>query len=183
LHADRLEEIFTFLLKLLHNNTYLCGMFRKTLLSLVVLIMTAGICSSQAFIKTAELFRRNEPSGRLNIIQNQSIDTLLSRYIIAGQKQRTIDGAQGMQGYRIQIYYSSVRDAREEAAKARAKFFDKFPDLASYSQYQAPGWFMVRAGDFRTKTEGYKYLVLVRRDFPNAYLVPSIINFPDLIQK
>ena len=42
---------------------------------------------------------------------------------------------------------------------------------------------MVRAGDFRTKMEGYKYLVLVRREFPNAYLVPSVINFPDLIQK
>jgi hypothetical protein len=88
-----------------------------------------------------------------------------------------------MQGFRIQIYYSSVRDAREEAAKARAKFFEKFPDIVSYSQYQAPGWFMVRAGDYRTKTEGYKYLVMVRHDFPNAYLVPSVINFPDLIKK
>jgi hypothetical protein len=158
-------------------------MFRKTLLFLVLFIMTSGFCHSQPFIKTADLFKRNESAGRLNIIQNQAIDTLLSRYILAGQRQRTIDGAQGMQGYRIQIYYSSVRDAREEAAKARAKFYEKFPDIVSYSQYQAPGWFMVRAGDFRTKTEGYKYLVMVRHDFPNAYLVPSVINFPDLIKK
>jgi hypothetical protein len=93
-----------------------------------------------------------------------------------------------MSGFRIQIYYSSVRNAREESAKARAEFIgmfpeNKFPELRSYAQYLEPGWYMVRAGDFRTRTECYKYLVMVRKEFPNAYMVLDKINFPDLINK
>jgi len=83
-----------------------------------------------------------------------------------------------MQGFRIQIYYSSVRNAREESAKVRADFINKFPDMISYAQYQEPGWFMVRVGNYRTKTECYKDLLLIREEFPNAYPVPTVINFP-----
>jgi SPOR domain len=146
-------------------------------------LLTAGLCSSQTFVRTADLFKRAEPTGKLNIIQNQAIDTLLSRYILSGKKERTMDGSQGMQGFRIQIYYSSVRNAREESAKARAEFINKFPDIVSYAEYREPGWFMVRAGDYRSKTECYKDLLMVRKEFPNAYPVPAVINFPDLIRK
>ncbi len=62
--------------------------------------------------------------------------------------------------------------------RARADFINKFPDIISYAQYQEPGYFMVRAGNYRTKTEGYKDLLAVRKEFPNAYLVPAVINFP-----
>ncbi|MGD0342687.1 MAG: hypothetical protein ABSA76_13375 [Bacteroidales bacterium] len=143
----------------------------------------AGFCLSQPFTKTADIFRRNETAGKLNIIQNQAVDTLLSRYILSSKKQITMDGSQGMQGFRIQIYLSSVRNAREESAKARAEFINKFPDIISYAEYREPGWFMVRAGDYRSKTECYKDLLMIRRVFPNAYPVPAVINFPDLIKK
>lgn len=156
-----------------------CIIRRMTLTTVALFI--AGLCSAQAFIKTADIFKRPEHSaGNLVINQDPAIDTLLSRYILASGKNRTIEGTQGMEGFRIQIYYSSVRQAREESAKARAEFIAKFPDIVSYAQYQEPGYFMVRAGNFRTRIEGHKYLVMVRKEFPNAYLVPAIINFPDL---
>lgn len=156
-----------------------CIIRRMTLTTVALFI--AGLCSAQAFIKTTDIFKRPEHSaGNLVINQDPAIDTLLSRYILASRKNRTIEGTQGMEGFRIQIYYSSVRQAREESAKARAEFIAKFPDIVSYAQYQEPGYFMVRAGNFRTRIEGHKYLVMVRKEFPNAYLVPAIINFPDL---
>lgn len=156
-----------------------CIIRRMTLSTIALFI--AGLCSAQAFIKTTDIFKRPEHSaGTLVINQDPAIDTLLSRYILASGKNRTIEGTQGMEGFRIQIYYSSVRQAREESAKARAEFIAKFPDIVSYAQYQEPGYFMVRAGNFRTRIEGHKYLVMVRKEFPNAYLVPAIINFPDL---
>ena len=156
-------------------------MFRKTLLLAVILVIPFGFCRSQAFIKTTDLFKRQDyTAGRLVIEQDPAVDTLLSRYILASKKNRTIEGTQGMEGFRIQIYYSSVRQAREESAKARAEFINKFPDIVSYAQYQEPGYFMVRAGNYRTRMEGHKYLLMVRKKFPNAYLVPAIINFPDL---
>ncbi len=158
-------------------------MIRQSVFSFLIIILTTGLCSSQAFIKTADLFQRDGGSGKLTIYQSQSVDTLISRYILAHKKLRTLEeNTQGMEGFRIQIYYSSVRNAKEESAKARARFINKFPDILSYAGFQEPGYFVVRAGDFRTKTEAYKYLVLIRNEFPNAYPVPAIINYPDLIK-
>ncbi|OFY66154.1 MAG: hypothetical protein A2V64_05655 [Bacteroidetes bacterium RBG_13_43_22] len=157
---------------------------KKTIILAAILFIPAGFCNAQAFIKTTDLFKRQDyTAGRLEINQDPAIDTLLSRYILASRKNRTIEGTQGMEGFRIQIYYSSVRQARDESAKARAEFIARFPDIVSYAQYQEPGYFMVRAGNYRTRTEGHKYLLMVRKEFPNAYLVPAIINFPDQDKK
>lgn len=139
--------------------------------------------TAQAFIKTGELFRRQESNtrtGSLNINQDVQLDSLISRYIIANSKVKTTDGYQGIDGFRIQIYSSSVRSAREGSAKARADFINKYPSMASYAQYQDPGYFMIRVGDYRSRTEGFKDLLMIRKQFPNAYLVPDVINFPDL---
>ena len=64
-----------------------------------------------------------------------------------------------MEGYRIQIYRSSNRNAREESNKVRAEFMIEFPDIPSYIDYDKPGYFLVRVGDFRTKLEGSKSFV------------------------
>ncbi len=152
-------------------------MVRRIFLFLIFLVPAAGSSFSQGFISTSELFKR-QGGGNLNLMQDRAIDSLISRYIISNRKIRTTEGTQGMHGFRIQIYYSSVRNAREESAKVRADFINKFPDMISYAQYQEPGWFMVRVGNYRTKTECYKDLLLIREEFPNAYPVPAVINFP-----
>jgi len=134
--------------------------------------------SAQSFVKTADLFKRSDISsgpGQLTLVQDPSIDTLISRYILAN---RFLKG--GMEGYRIQIFRNSTRTAREESNKVRADFMVSFPDITSYIEYAEPGWFLVKVGDFRTKMEGTKSLYMIRKKYPNAYLVPSIINFPDL---
>ena len=158
-------------------------MLRKTVLICLTSILAAGICQAQPFIKTSDLFKHQDNAGKLNIIQDQAIDTLLSRYILSGEKQKTLDGSQGMPGFRIQIYYSSVRNAREESAKTRAEFINKFPDIVSYVEYREPGWFMVRAGDYRSRIECYSDLMMIKKVFADAYPVPTVINFPDLIKK
>lgn len=153
---------------------------RRAILTAAIFFVFAGMCDAQGFVRTADLFKREDNNaGRLEIHQDPAVDTLLSRHILASKKNRTIEGTQGMEGFRIQIYYSSVRQAREESARARAEFIAKFPGIVSYAQYQEPGYFMVRAGDYRTRAEGHKYLLMVRKEFPNAYLVPAVINFPD----
>lgn len=157
-------------------------MIRKTILFLFVLALFTDLCNSQALITTADLFKRTDEAGSLNIMQSRGIDTLITRYILYNKKLRTAEG-QGMPGYRIQIYRSSVRNAREESAKAIAEFINRFPDIRSYTQYQEPGYFMVRVGDYRTKLEGYKDLLMVRKEFPDAYPVPTTINYPDQHKK
>jgi hypothetical protein len=66
------------------------------------------------------------------------------------------------------------------------EFTDRFPGLKAYREYQEPGWYMVRVGDYRSKTELYKDLEKIRRDpmfRDNAHWVPTNINYPDLNQK
>ncbi len=155
-------------------------MIRKTILLIIIIFLNNGLCNSQDVVKTTDLFRRqHNESGKLNVYQDPALDTLLSRYILASKQKRTPEGSQGMEGFRIQIYYSSVRNAREESAKVRAEFINKFPDIVSYAQYREPGYFMVRAGNYRTRIEGFKDLQRARKVFPDAYFVPTIINFPD----
>ena len=84
-----------------------------------------------------------------------------------------------MEGYRIQIYSSSNRNAREESGKARAEFMSKFPDIVSYPLFAEPGYYKIRVGDFRTKTEATRLFLMISKVFPDAYIVPDIINFPD----
>ena len=144
-----------------------------------------NLCEAQEFFKTSDLFRKpdsDKKSGSLNIIQEPNVDTLIYRYILANRvlKQQS-NGDGDMEGFRIQIYRSSNRNARDEANKARAEFMIEFPDFPStYILYQEPGYFLIRVGDFRTSVEGTKWLYLIRKKFPNAYIVQDKIKFPDL---
>jgi hypothetical protein len=161
-------------------------MFRILILLFIFSFIPHESLHAQAFIKTIDLFHRMDDDNRpdrLKINQDPGIDSLISRYIINNRKFVNIDGSQGMEGFRIQIYYNSSRTAREESAKARAEFINKFPDIISYTKSEAPGYFMVRAGDYKTKIDGFKDLLIIRKEFPNAYLVPDVINFTDLNNK
>ncbi|MBK7131457.1 MAG: SPOR domain-containing protein [Bacteroidales bacterium] len=161
-------------------------MIRSLFLILVYLGLSSGIVMAQSFIKTADLFKRPEAdsrTGQLSISQDPALDTLINRYILMSKKVYKEMNYYGMSGFRIQIYASSNRNAREESNKARADFINKFPDIVSYPIYQHPGYFKIRVGDFRTRTEATKLFLIISKEFPDAYIVPDIINFPDLNTK
>jgi hypothetical protein len=130
----------------------------------------------------SELFKRSDSishSGQLKIIQDPELDTMINRYILGFKNLEDKNGYSGMEGYRIQIYSSSNRNAREESGKARAEFMSKFPDIVSYPLFAEPGYYKIRVGDFRTKTEATRLFLMISKVFPDAYIVPDIINFPD----
>jgi hypothetical protein len=161
-------------------------MIRNSISFVIILLFTSLAAEAQGFIKTTELFEKQKAvfgSGHLRIMQDPALDTLISKYIMVNENIYSTYGHFGMDGFRIQIYNSSNRNAREESNKARALFMSKFPGIVSYPIYAEPGYFKIRVGDFRTKAEATKLFVLVSRDFPDAYLVPDIINFPDLNNK
>ena len=155
-------------------------MIRKLFLISVILGFSTVLARSQSGFSTAELFKRTDSnSGQLNIIQDPGIDSLMRRYILKYMNLEVKTGYAGMEGFRIQIYSSSNRNAREESGKARADFMSKFPDIVSYPLFAEPGYYKIRVGDFRTKTEAIKLYQMISRAFPDAYIVPDIINFPD----
>lgn len=161
-------------------------MIKNLFLSVLLLILATGFVSSQSFVKTSDLFKKtdkNSNAGQLNIQQDPAIDSLINRYILISKKIYSEKGYYGMDGFRIQIYASANRNAREESNKARAEFMDKFPDIVSYPLFQDPGYFKIRVGDFRTRTEATRIFLIISKEFPDAYIVPDIINFPDLNTK
>lgn len=156
----------------------------KKICFLIFSVVFAGQVSGQYFAKTADLFQRSgDNTGRLVIDQDPSIDTLINRYILMNEKVYDQNGNYGMKGYRIQIYSSSNRNAREESGKARAEFISKFQEIESYLMYSEPGYFKVRVGDFRSKEETTKLFLAISKVFPDAYIVPDVINFPELNKK
>jgi hypothetical protein len=154
-------------------------MIKKPFLISFMFLSILSFCEAQEFFKTTDLFRKpdsEKSSGSLNIIQDLSVDTLISRYVLYNKKLN------GLEGFRIQIYRSSNKNARDEANKENAEFMIEYPDIPSIVKFAEPGYFLVRAGNYRTKVEATKQLLLVRKKFPRSYLVPDIINFPDQIK-
>jgi SPOR domain len=161
-------------------------MIRKLFLFITILGFSTGFSLAQSIVKTSDLFKRsdnNSRAGQLNIIQDPAIDTLISRYILVNKNLKEKNGYYGMEGCRIQIYNSSNRNAKVESSNARAEFFNKFPDITSYELFEGPAWYKIRVGDFRTKTEATKLFLIISKEFPDAYIVPDFINFPDLNTK
>jgi hypothetical protein len=111
--------------------------------------------------------------GNLEIRQDPRLDELLQRHINYNKKKG------GMNGYRIQIFFGSGRTARDDANETKAKFLSYFPDVKAHILYQSP-FYKVRIGDFRTKNETLKFYRKIQRRFPNAYIIPDIIEFPEL---
>jgi hypothetical protein len=161
-------------------------MIRKIFFLLIILDFSTGFVRAQSVVRSADLFKRTEGNrqvGQLNIIQDPALDTLISRYILGYKNLEEKNGYSGMEGFRIQIYSSANRNAREESAKARAEFMSKFPDIDSYQLFAEPGYWKIRVGNFRTKTEATRLFLLISKIFPDAYIVPDIINLPDLNTK
>ena len=162
-------------------------MIRRLFLIVVILGFSILIARSQSVVATSDLFKRadeNSVSGKLNIIQDPALDTLMNRYIQGYKNIEEKNGYSGMEGFRIQIYSSSNRNAKEESGKVNAEFLSKFPEsqypeLKSYTQFAQPAYYKIRVGDFRTKTEATRLFLLISKAFPDAYIVPDIINFPD----
>lgn len=67
-------------------------------------------------------------------------------------------------GYRIQVLFSSSKQARTVARKRAKEFALEFPQYRSYISYNAPQW-RLRIGDFKTKGEAKKALARLRRSF------------------
>jgi hypothetical protein len=158
-------------------------MIRKDIPVVFILLLITGVLTAQPVIRTSDLFIRDNQgnqTGKLAINQELPLDTLISRHILANKNLFKVNNHYGMEGCRIQIYASSNRNAREESNKARAEFMSKFPDIVSYPLYAEPGYFKVRVGDFRTRIEAFKLFQLISKEFPGAYIVPDVINFPDL---
>jgi hypothetical protein len=166
-------------------------MIKRLFLVTAILGLFTIIVRSQTVVTTAELFKRtdNNSGGQLKIIQDPALDTLMSRYILSNKNLEEKNGGfTGVEGFRIQIYNSSERNAKTESGKVRQEFMNEFPEiqypeLVTYLIFAEPAYYKVRVGNFRSRTEATRLFLIVSKKFKNADLVPDIINLQDLNKK
>jgi hypothetical protein len=108
---------------------------------------------------------------RLNVERDARLDKMLKWHIEKNEER------EGMEGFRVEIFFSSNLDAKEQALDTKVNFLSEYPEYPVHIKFVAPN-FRVRVGDFRTKNEAWTLYKQIQKDYPTAFVVPDIINFP-----
>ncbi len=132
-----------------------------------------------AFYGQEDIFqelRQPENGGTLSIIQEPNIELSLKDYIKKKSSEK------GMNGYRVQIFFGTGHNSRNNAYQVRNNFASKYQDIQAHVIFQEP-YFKVRVGDFRNKSEALKVLKSIEKDFEGAFIVKDYIQFPPLYKE
>lgn len=68
---------------------------------------------------------------------------------------------------RVQVFQASARD---QVFDAKAKFSARFPGIATFITYASPN-FKLRAGEFASKEEAFKFLMQIKAMFPASFVI------------
>ncbi len=114
-----------------------------------------------------------EDAGKILIHQPQKLNNLLGRNIAMNKERK------GFPGWRIQVFFDSDRNARQQAQIIKSRLMRAFYNTDVYLSYEDP-YYSVRLGDFRSKHEAQRFLKKVENDYPRAHLVRDLIKLPTL---
>ena len=95
--------------------------------------------------------------GTIAIAQDERINDLLKIYEAHNAE---------IDYYRIQVFFG----AYNEAQNTKSKFELDFPGWSSVIKFESPSY-RVRVGRFKTKLEGERKLMEVRKKYPSAMLL------------
>ncbi|MBN2669620.1 MAG: SPOR domain-containing protein [Bacteroidales bacterium] len=123
----------------------------------------------------SELASPSESGGKIYIFQEAILKQMLLNYSESKKNE------QGINGYRVQIYFGSGHTAREKANSIRNSFVSAYPDVSAHVVFQEPN-FKVRVGDYRTKSEALALLKKIETIYPGAFIVKDFIDWPNLIE-
>ena len=106
------------------------------------------------------------------MIQEKKLDEILMLFMEQNRK------LEGIPCYWIRIYSGSAHNSRENAYETKARFLRKYEGIRNDVIYDDPN-FKVYIGGYRSKSETLKLLNNIKRDFPTAFIVYDIIDFPE----
>jgi hypothetical protein len=156
----------------------------KTIAFFTLLIaLTMSVCvlaqtppeNSPSSIKAedVDLFSSSAYSGNVKIVQAGEIAELVGVRLSILKKQK------GFEGYRIRIFAKTGAGARTEADDLRVKFRETHKDIEPYLNYNTPNW-EIHVGNYRTRMEAMEMLDMIKEDYPQAFVIKTIIEFPEL---
>jgi len=119
-----------------------------------------------------QLFSSGPRKEEVRIIQEEKLDEVLMLFMEENRKLN------GIPCYWIRIYSGSAHDSREKAYETKARFLRKYDGIRNDVIYDDPN-FKVYIGGYRSKSETLKLLNSIKKDFPTAFIVYDIIDFPE----
>lgn len=84
--------------------------------------------------------------------------------------------AEGMEGFRIQVYFG---DDRKEAEKVKTDLEELFPDFKCYTIIELP-YYKVRIGNFRSRVAAQALFFALQHIYPNVFIVSDKIDWPSI---
>jgi hypothetical protein len=112
-------------------------------------------------------------SGTVTILGDPRIERML-QIKVENQKEYP-----EIPGFRVQLFYGSGSKSQAQASEVQAEFLKLYPEMGCYRVFQTPN-FKVRVGDFRNRLEATKFLLELKEDFPNAFIVEDKIKLPEI---
>ena len=112
--------------------------------------------------------------GKVEVVKDPLIDTLIAKWSSLNKTSFNNSGDQTINGYRVQIFFGSSRQA---AYAAQEKFREEYPETPTYVSYTEPN-FKVQAGDFRTRLEAEKLEKEITQMFTSLFIISGKINPP-----
>ena len=109
--------------------------------------------------------------GQVSLLPDEKVAALVERQ---QQIVSTLDGKS--MGYRVQLFFSSGSNSREQANRVRSEFVSKYPKMSVYVVFKEPN-FQVLAGDFRSRAEAVGFLREIEAQFPQSFVVKDEIAY------
>lgn len=116
---------------------------------------------------------QNPAPGKLVVVQDERINVLMQKHIQYNENKH------GIPGYRVQIFFDSGNNSKRKAQSVYTEFLTNHPGTEAYIIFQEPNY-KVRVGDFRTRMDAEGFMRVVLNEYPNAYCVKDIINYPKI---
>jgi len=149
---------------------------KRSIILLFVLAIISGVSAAPKSINRIDQHNAADSLmiwDKLNIQSDPKIIDLLKQEVAQGKKTGTISG------FRLQIYFGSGEKAHTQAIRIKTEFLAANPNVKTYLLFKSPD-FIVRVGNFRTKSEALKMQKALLFQYPNAFIVADEIAFPDL---
>jgi len=156
---------------------YICPHNLQGIMKRFLLFVLSGLASYILLAQvtfpnqTREESIRPEVVRNLNINKDPRLEKMLNWHIENNKIKNKIDG------FRVEIFFSSDFDAKDKALKKKKEFLSVYPDNNVHIKYISPN-FRVRVGDFRTKNEALKLYREIKNNYPVAFIVTDEIDFP-----
>jgi hypothetical protein len=145
----------------------------------ILVILSLFICQfafAQLITPDENIQKNNLPKifQNIEVEQDPMLDNMLNWHIENNRIKNKIDG------FRVEIFFSSDQDAKEKALKIKEDFLETYPEFNIQNvhvKYISPN-FRVRVGDFRTKNEALKLYKEIKDTYRVAFIVADAIDFP-----